>query len=109
MEMAVPFYSVFTPADFILQKRSICAKGNKDFFRICVLEIPLRMLGAYNSRLARYPQIAQIVLIPLVLAKVGNRQTKMALYVYYIMWYTFYFAYLGYVFPTMLPYVWVIS
>lgn len=65
-------------------------------FRICIMEIPFRMLGLYNTwytRLSRYSQIAQILLIPLVLARTKDRRRKSLLYIYYIAWFIFYFAY----------------
>jgi hypothetical protein len=65
-------------------------------FRIYLLEIPFRMLGLYNTfytRLARLPQIIEVLLIPYIIGQVKNSSTRRALYIYFIVWYSFYFAY----------------
>lgn len=66
------------------------------FFRICCMEIPLRMLAFYNpwyGRLARYAQIGQCVFIPYYLGTIKSQRTKILLTFYYVMWYIFYFIY----------------
>ncbi|MBD5439384.1 MAG: EpsG family protein [Treponema sp.] len=66
------------------------------FFRVLLLEIPMRELGAFNtwlSRLARFPQMIQIVFIPYVLSSIKNQKLKIILKVYYVAWYSFYFIY----------------
>lgn len=83
-------------------------------FRICIMEIPFRMLGLYNTwytRFARCSQIAYVLFIPLILSKVSNKNKKMLLYVYYVIWFTFYFAYYAIINDQgdSLPYVWVFS
>ena len=84
------------------------------FFRICIVEIPFRMLGLYNTmytRVSRYAQIVQVILIPLIISKTANRKKKTFLYLYYIAWYLFYFAYYALVNDQgdSLPYVWIFS
>lgn len=84
------------------------------FFRICIMEVPFRMLGLYNTwytRFSRCAQICQVVFIPLVLGKIKNRNKRMLLYAYYILWYIFYFTYYAIVNDRgdSLPYVWVFS
>lgn len=107
-------------APVILPLALFCRKevfGDKDtavFFRICMVEIPFRMLGLYNTwytRLARYSQIIQVIFIPLVIGKIENRQKRRLLYLYYIVWYVFYFTYYAIVNDQCdsLPYVWIFS
>ena len=83
-------------------------------FRICIMEIPCRMLGELNvwlTRIARCAQIAQVIFIPLILSRIRNKNTKIMLYIYYFIWYAFYFTYYAIVTDKgdSLPYVWVLS
>ncbi|SCY46701.1 EpsG family protein [Lachnospiraceae bacterium XPB1003] len=83
-------------------------------FRVCMMELPFRVLGFYNSwitRISRLPQVAQVLFIPLVLAKVKNTQKRVLLYIYYIIWFAFNFAYYELVnnICTSLPYTSVFS
>ncbi len=83
-------------------------------FRICIMEIPFRVLGFYNNnftRMVRFSQIVQVILIPLVITRQKSRQKRVLLYAYYIAWYTFYFGYYAIVNDAgaSLPYVWIYS
>lgn len=63
--------------------------------RIAILEIPFRILGLSNTfltRLTRIPQLSLIILIPYVINQYAQKN-KTFLYIYYILWYTFYFGY----------------
>lgn len=63
--------------------------------RIAILEVPFRILGLSNSfltRLTRVPQLSLIILVPYVINRFANKN-KNIIYIYYIMWYTFYFGY----------------
>lgn len=82
----------------IIVKRKFIFQDKKAalFFRVLLLEIPMRELGAFNtwlSRLARFPQMIQIVFIPYVLSSIKNQKLKMILKIYYVAWYSFYFIY----------------
>lgn len=96
-------------------RKEIFDKGDTSvLFRICIMEIPFRMLGLYNTwytRLARYPQIAQVIFIPLVIEKIENRKKRRLLYLYYFIWYTIYSVYYAIVNDQCdsLPYVWIFS
>lgn len=82
---------VLVRKQFILQDKKASV-----LFRILLLEIPMRELGAVNtwcSRLARFPQMVQIVFIPYVLGTIKNAKLKIFLKIYYIVWYVFYFIY----------------
>lgn len=88
---------VLLPIAFIvlIEKNRIDSEF-KIFFRICCMEIPLRMLSFFNpwyGRLARYAQIAQCILIPYFLGKVKSKKLRFLLICYYIAWYIFYFLY----------------
>lgn len=88
--------------------------NTKVFLRIAVLEIPFRIMGLYNTwftRYARCAQIIQVILIPLVLARITDKRKRVALTMYYVAWYIFYFGYYAIVNDQgdSLPYVWVFS
>ncbi len=99
----------------LLCRQSISESNeSKVFMRICIMEIPFRMLGLFNSvytRYARCSQIVQLILIPLVLYSIPNKRNRALLYCYYIIWYVFYFAYYALVNDggDSLPYVGVFS
>ncbi len=83
-------------------------------FKICIAQIPFRMMGLYNTwftRLARIPQVIEAIFIPYMLNTIENKKTKRALMIYYIIWYIFYFSY--YIFVndqgSSIPYQWVLS
>lgn len=89
-------------------------KDTKILFRICMMEIPFRMLGLYNTwytRFTRCSQIAQVLFIPLVLDRVKKKGTRVTLYLYYIVWFSIYFAYYAIVNDRgdSLPYTWIFS
>lgn len=105
---------VMLPLILFCRKEILAADETKTLFRICIMEIPFRTLAFYNrwyTRFTRYAQIGLVVFIPLVLAKIGNKQKRIALYIYYILWYTFYFAYYAIVNDEgcALPYEWIFS
>ncbi len=83
-------------------------------FKICITQIPFRMMGLYNTwftRLARISQVIEVIFIPYMLNRIENKKTKRALIIYYVIWYVFYFCY--YIFVNdqgnSIPYQWVLS
>ena len=105
---------VFLPLLLVARKEIFDAEDTKTFFRICIMEIPFRMIGLYNTfytRFARCSQIAQFVFIPLVVRKIENKKKRRVVYAYYIIWYIFYFAYYAIVNDNgdSLPYVWIFT
>ena len=105
---------VVFPLLIFCRKEIFRSEDTSSLFRICITEIPLRMLGLYNTwytRLVRYAQIAQVIFIPLVLANINSKKKKVLLYIYYIAWYIFYFGYYAIVNDQgdSLPYVWIFS
>lgn len=87
---------VFLPL-IIVKKNFIIKDGlAKLLFRISLFEIPLRELGSFNtwlSRLARFPQMFQLIFVPYVLQSVKNSKLRLILKIYFIVWYLFYFMY----------------
>lgn len=68
----------------------------KSLFRVYLLEIPFRMLGLLNTwytRLSRYPQMIEVILIPYTISMMDNKRNRKILILYYIIWYAFYFCY----------------
>lgn len=105
---------VLVPLLYFARKQIFSVADTSILFRLCAMEIPLRMLGLYNTwftRLSRYAQIALVLFIPLVIARIGNKQLKYGLYIYYFVWFTFYFAYYAIVNDNAdsLPYVSIFS
>lgn len=105
---------VLLPLILLCGKEIFHAEDTDILFRICIMEVPLRMLGLFNTwytRLARYSQIALVIFVPLVLSKIQNKQKKAILYLYYIIWFIFYFAYYAIVNDQgdSLPYAWIFS
>lgn len=87
---------LFPIALVLSKKRNTIDSELKILFRICCMEIPLRILSFYNplyGRLARYAQIAQCVLVPYSIGKIKSQKIKLFLTCYYIAWYIFYFVY----------------
>ncbi|MCM1047009.1 MAG: EpsG family protein [Clostridiales bacterium] len=73
-------------------------KENRVLFRIYLMNIPFRTLGVYNatySRLTGYSQIIEVLLIPMILSCIHNKNTKKCLTIYYLLWYTFYSCYVA--------------
>lgn len=102
------------PLLLFCRKEMFGEDDSNTFFRICIMEIPFRMLGLYNTwytRFARCAQIGQVILIPLVLSRVQNKNKKIFLYGYYVVWFIFYFGYYAIVNDQgdSLPYVWIFS
>lgn len=87
---------VFLPL-LILKKKFILKDTIASvLFKISLFEIPLRELGSFNTwltRLARFPQMIQLILVPYILFSIKNPKKRMFLKVYYILWYLFYFVY----------------
>ena len=107
-------FPVILPLLLLCRKELFVSEDTRVFFRISIMEIPFRMLGLYNTIYTRYSrcaQIVQVILIPLVISRMTNKDKKLLLYTYYIAWYTFYFAYYAIVNDQgdSLPYVWVFS
>ena len=105
---------VILPLLIFCRKELFKKQDSNFFFRICIMEIPFRMLGLYNTwytRFARCSQIAQVIFLPLVLARVTNKRKRMLLYAYYIVWFLFYFGYYAIVNDQCdsLPYAWIFS
>lgn len=87
---------VILPLLLFARNKIFDAEDTTVLFRICVMEIPFRMLGLYNTwytRFSRYAQIALVLFLPLVIAKINDKHTRRVLYIYYIIWFAFYFAY----------------
>lgn len=105
---------VYLPLIIFCKKEVFDSEDTKTLFRICIMEIPFRMLGLYNTwytRFARCSQIAQVIFIPLILEKITNKQKKIVLHIYYIVWFIFYFSYYAIINDQgdSLPYVWIFS
>lgn len=105
---------VILPLIILCWKELKCNDNTKFFFRIAIMEIPFRIIGFYNTwftRYARCAQIIQVILIPLVLARITDKRKRVALTIYYVAWYIFYFGYYAIVNDQgdSLPYVWVLS
>ncbi len=87
---------VFLP--LLIIKRRFILNDKKAFllFNMCLYEIPLREIGSLNTwltRLARYPQVLQVLFVPYVLQSIKNSKLRLVLKIYYILWYVFYFIY----------------
>jgi len=87
---------VFLP--LLVVKKKFITRDNlaKLLFRISLFEIPLRELGSLNtwlSRLARFPQMFQLLFVPYILQSIKNSKLRLVLKIYYILWYVFYFIY----------------
>lgn len=68
----------------------------RTLLRVSLMEFPFRMLGLYNewyTRFARFAQVVYVILIPLAVSRVRDRNKRILLYAYYIAWFAFYFAY----------------
>ena len=105
---------VILPLILFCRKEIFSSVDVSVYFRICLMEIPFRMLGQFNTYFTRYTRCSQIVLvllIPLILSRIANRQKRLLLEIYYILWYIFYFAYYAIVNDqgASLPYVWIFS
>lgn len=105
---------VILPIFLFARKEILDSEDTKALFRIYLMEIPFRMLGLFNTwytRFSRYAQIALVLLLPLVIAKVNDKHTRRFLYIYYIIWFAFYFAYYAIVNDNCdsLPYVSIFS
>ncbi len=105
---------VYLPLLILARKEIFNSEDTKVLFRICIMEIPFRMLGLYNTwytRFSRCAQIAQFIFIPLILQKIENKRNRVIMYAYYVLWFIFYFAYYAIVNDggDSLPYVWVFS
>lgn len=105
---------VVIPLFIFCRKEIFSAPDSCTYFRICLMEIPFRMLGHYNTWFTRYTRCSQIILmvfIPLVLSRIGNKQKRIILSIYYVAWYIFYFGYYAIVNDQgcSLPYTWIFS
>lgn len=105
---------VILPLLLLCRREIFDSDDTKILFRICVMEIPLRMLGFFNTwytRLSRISQITYVVFIPLVLSKVSDKNRKIVLYFFYVVWFIFYFTYYAIVNDQgdSLPYVWMFN
>ncbi len=105
---------VILPLILFCRKEIFCSSDSSIYFRICLMEIPFRMLGQYNTWFTRYTRCSQIVLvvfIPLILSRIENKQKRLLLEIYYVIWYIFYFAYYAIVNDQgdSLPYMWILS
>ncbi len=103
---------VIFPIWFVLRRQMLESGEEKVMFRIYATEIPLRMLGLYNTwftRLARIPQLIQVIFIPHMLNKVKRSQDRKILFIYYVVWYVFYFIYYILVNDSgdSIPYQWI--
>lgn len=105
---------VILPLICFCRKEILGSEDTETLFRICIMEIPFRMLGLFNkwyTRFARYAQIGLVIFIPLVISKVQSKKKRTLLYAYYIVWFIFYFAYFAIIVDEgdSLPYVWIFS
>jgi hypothetical protein len=105
---------VLLPLIFLCRNEIFDNDETKTLFRICVMEIPLRMLGFFNTwytRLSRISQITYVLFIPLILSKVKDKNRRVILYIYYVIWFIFYFAYYAIVNDqgASLPYTWIFN
>ncbi len=83
-------------------------------FKICMMQIPFRMMGLYNTwftRLARISQVIEVLFIPYMLHAAENKNTRRILILYYVIWYIFYFCYYILVNDQgdSIPYQWIFS
>ncbi len=113
---SIVFHTLFAIGPlFIFARKEILNSCNTTvLFRLCLMELPFRVLGFYNSwitRISRYPQVVQVLFVPLVLAKINGTQKRVLLYFYYVLWFTFNFAYYELInnLGTSLPYTSVLS
>lgn len=105
---------VIVPLLIVARKEIFVAENTSVLFRIYMMELAFRMLGLYNgwyTRLARYADIALVLFLPLVVARVKNKNNRKLLYIYYTAWFVFYFAYYAIVNDQgdSLPYVSIFS
>lgn len=105
---------VILPLILLCRKEIFESEDTNTLFRICLMEIPFRMLGLYNTwytRLSRISQITYVIFIPLILSKVTDKNRRVLLYIYYVVWFAFYFAYYAIVNDQgdSLPYVWILG
>lgn len=105
---------VILPLLILCKKEIFDSEDTSILFRICIMEVPFRMLGLYNTwytRCSRFSQIAEVIFIPLVLSKIKNKRKRMLLYLYYFIWFIFYFAYYAIINDNgdSLPYSWIFS
>ena len=105
---------VLLPLIIFCRKEIFSEVDSGIYFRICLMEIPFRMLGQYNTWFTRYTRCSQIILvifIPLILSRVKDRKKRFLLEAYYVFWYAFYFAYYAIVNDQCdsLPYMWIFS
>lgn len=105
---------VLLPLLIFCKREIFDQKDTRTYFRICIMEVPFRMLGLLNTRYTRFArigQIAQVIFIPLILSKITDKRKKRMLYTYYIVWYVFYTIYYAITYEegAILPYVWAFS
>ena len=105
---------VILPLLILCKKEIFDSEDTSILFRICIMEVPFRMLGLYNTwytRFSRFSQISEVIFIPLVLSKIKNKKKRMLLYLYYFIWFIFYFAYYAIINDNgdSLPYSWIFS
>lgn len=105
---------VILPLLILCKKEIFDSEDSNILFRICIMEVPFRMLGLYNTwytRYSRFSQIVEVIFIPLVLSKINNKRKRILLYLYYCIWFIFYFAYYAIVNDNgdSLPYRWIFS
>ena len=101
---------VIIPLVLFCRKEIFSHVDTSIFFKIYLMEIPLRILGLYNPflpRFARCLQIILVVLLPLVFARIESRQKRLMLEIYFVIWYIFYFVYTASTSSQVLPYAWV--
>ena len=98
---------VLIPILFFSKNKIRQSRQYKTMFLIYLLEFPFRNIGLYNEwygRLARIPQVIEMLLVPI--KSVKNKNSRVVLLIYFICWYTFYFIYYG--MDTVVPYQWIL-
>lgn len=85
----LPFIICKTKFFFTDKVSSIC-------FRIAIFQIPMQELGLSNiifARLTRFLQMIEIILIPYLLSKIKNKNLKLIITAYLLMFYITFFIY----------------
>ena len=87
---------IFIPFLFFIKKEEVQIGQLGFWLRVELISILIRLIGSYNTwytRLSRFGQISEVILIPLMLSYIQDKKNKKLLTVYYIIWYIFYFIY----------------
>ncbi|UOQ50326.1 EpsG family protein [Gracilibacillus caseinilyticus] len=86
------FWFLILVGPIIFYKNGVVNQKYNVLFNILILELPLVYMGNFNlfaNRLALFPQIIQIIIIPLVISSIKNPKEKRLVFVYYCILYLF--------------------